>query len=75
MIGALASACGDLADGFAAPVDSRRRRLAHQRAWEVVREIDRVVSACARRRLAPADVVRRAQRAIDRADVLVGALV
>jgi hypothetical protein len=39
-----------------------------------VREIDRTVSAAARRRLAPPEIVKRAQRAIDRADVLIGAL-
>jgi len=74
LVSALAIACGDLADGFASPPDSRRRRMAHQRAWSAVREIDRTVVACARQKLAPADVVKRAQRAIDRADVLVGAL-
>lgn len=74
LVGTLALACGDLADGFAAPPDSRRRRVAHQRAWLAVREVDRAVIACARGRLAPPEVVRRAQRAIDRADVLVGAL-
>jgi hypothetical protein len=74
MVGALATACGDLADGFAAPPDSRRRRVAHQRAWHAVREIDRAVVTYRRQKLAPPDVVERAQRAIDRADVLVGAL-
>lgn len=74
MVTTLAMACGDLADGFAAPADSRRRRLSHQRAWIAVRAIDRVVEACRRRRLAPPDLVQRAQRAIDRADVLIGAL-
>src|SRR5665647_2046623 len=53
LIGTLAIACGDLADGFAAPPDSRRRITAHQRAWIAVREIDRAVTAAARRRLAP----------------------
>lgn len=74
LVGTLALACGDLADGFASPPESRRRRLAHQRAWVAVRAIDRAVGACERQRLAPADVVKRAQRAIDRADVLIGAL-
>ncbi|GEM_PF-2378995 len=74
MVGTLAIACGDLADGFASPPESRRRRIAHQRAWIAVREIDRAVVACGRQKLAPADVVKRAQRAIDRADVLIGAL-
>lgn len=74
LVGALAIACGDLADGFAAPPESRRRLTAHHRAWIAVREIDRAVTAAARRRLAPPEIVRRAQRAIDRADVLIGAL-
>jgi hypothetical protein len=74
MIGTLAMACGDLADGFAAPADSRRRVTAHHRAWLAVREIDRTVTAAARGRLAPGEIVKRAQRAIDRADVLIEAL-
>lgn len=74
LVGALAIACGDLADGFAAPPESRRRLNAHHRAWIAVREIDRAVTAAARRRLAPPEIVKRAQRAIDRADVLIGAL-
>ncbi|MDB4960180.1 MAG: hypothetical protein JWP01_179 [Myxococcales bacterium] len=74
LVGTLALACGDLADGFAAPPCSRKRLTAHHRAWIAVREIDRAVTAAARGRLAPPDVVKRAQRAIDRADVLVGAL-
>ena len=74
LVGTLAIACGDLADGFAAPPASKRRLSAHHRAWMCVREIDRAVTAAARRRLAPPEIVRRAQRAIDRADVLIGAL-
>ena len=74
LVGALAIACGDLADGFAAPPASRKRIAAHQRAWIAVREIDRAVTFAARRRLAPPEIVKRAQRAIDRADVLIGAL-
>lgn len=74
LVGTLAVACSDLADGFAAPPESRRRASSHHRAWAAVREIDRVVTAAARRRAAPAEVVKRAQRAIDRADVLIGAL-
>jgi len=74
LVGTLAVACSDLADGFAAPPDSRRRVQAHHRAWIAVREIDRAVTAAARRRSAPAALVRKAQRAIDRADVLIGAL-
>jgi hypothetical protein len=75
LVGTLAIACSDLADGFAAPADSRRRIVAHQRAWTAVREIDRAVTAARYGRRAPADLIKRAQRAIDRADVLVGALV
>jgi hypothetical protein len=75
LVSSLAIACSDLGEGFAAPPDSRRRVEAHQRAWIGIRAIDRVVSEAGRARQAPADLVRRAQRAIDRADVLVGALV
>ena len=74
LVGALAIVCGDLADGFAAPPASRKRLTAHQRAWIAIRDIERTVVAAGRRRLAPPEVVQRAQRAIDRADVLVGAL-
>lgn len=74
IVGSLAIACSDLADGFASPPDSRRRIQAHHRAWINIREIDRVVAEARRTRKAPSDVIRRAQRAIDRADVLVGAL-
>jgi hypothetical protein len=74
LVSTLAIACGDLADGFAAPPQSRRRIRAHQRAWQAVRNIDREISAIGRRRVAPEGRVRAAQRAIDRADVLVGAL-
>ncbi len=74
LVSSLAIACCDLTDGFGAPPDSRRRLQSHHRAWIAVREIDRAVTAAARgRRVAP-DVVRKAQRAIDRADVLIGAL-
>jgi hypothetical protein len=74
LVGQLVIACSDLADGFAAPPDSRRRVRAHQRAWIAVRSIDREISALGRRRVIPPATVRKAQRAIDRADVLVGAL-
>jgi hypothetical protein len=73
LVGALAIACGDLADGFAAP-EGPRRMEAHRRAWIAVKTIDRAVTAARYGRRAPADIVRRAQRAIDRADVLIGAL-
>jgi hypothetical protein len=75
LVRSLAIACSDLADGFAAPPDSRRRVQAHHRAWVGVRAIDRAITEAAHGRQAPAEIVRRAQRAIDRADVLVGALV
>lgn len=74
LIGTLAIACSDLAHGFASPPDSKRRLAAHRRAWFGVRQLDRAVTDAARRRRAPADVISRAQRAIDRADVLIGAL-
>lgn len=74
LVEALALACSDLVEGFAAPAESRRRLQAHRRAWHAVREIDRTVSSAARRRLAPPEVVNKARRAIDRADVLIGAL-
>jgi hypothetical protein len=74
LVGPLVLACTDLVDGFTAPPDSRRRTRAHHRAWIAVREIDRQITAIGRRRLAPAPVVQAAQRAIDRADVLIGAL-
>ena len=74
LVGSLAVACSDLADGFAAPPESRRRHASHHRAWTTVREIDRAITAAARQRLAPVKLVRKAQRAIDRADVLIGAL-
>ena len=74
LVGTLAIACSDLADGFAAPPDSRRRTRAHQRAWIAVREIDRVVTTARKRKLAPVELLHKAQRAVDRADVLVGAL-
>jgi len=74
VISALAVACSDLAEGFAAPPDSPRRVEAHQRAWVQLRQIDRVVTEAVRSRRVPAGLGTRAQRAIDRADVLVGAL-
>jgi hypothetical protein len=74
LVRSLAIACGDLADGFAAPPASQRRKAAHHRAWAGVRDLDRRVSALRWRRTAPAALVRKAQRAIDRADVMIGAL-
>jgi len=74
LVGALALACGDLAHGFAAPPGSRVRKESHHRAWITVREIDRDVEQARRRRLATSEIVARAQRAIDRADVMIAAL-
>jgi hypothetical protein len=74
IVGSLAIACSDLADGFASPPDSPRRIEAHHRAWVSIRQIDRVVAEARQAHRAPSDLLRRAQRAIDRADVLVGAL-
>jgi hypothetical protein len=74
LVGALAIACGDLVHGFQSPPGSRVRHQAHHRAWITVREIDRSITAARINRLAPARVVARAQRAIDRADVMIGAL-
>ena len=74
MFGRLATACGDLASGFAAPPGSTSRVTAHHRAWVTVRELDREVLALKINRRAPARVLERAQRAIDRADVMIGAL-
>lgn len=74
LVGMLAIACGDLVHGFSAPPGSSLRRQAHHRAWITVRDIDRTVTAARINRLAPARVVARAQRAIDRADVMLAAL-
>lgn len=74
LVSSLAIACSDLGEGFALPPDSRRRVEAHHRAWIHLREIDRAVTEAGRARRAPSDVIKRAQRAIDRADVLVEAL-
>jgi len=74
LVGMLALACGDLAHGFAAPPGSRARADAHHRAWQAVRSVDRAVTAARVNRQASAKVVAKAQRAIDRADVMIGAL-
>lgn len=70
----LAIACGDLVHGFAAPDGSPERRRAHHRAWVTVRELDRAVTAARIGRKAPSRLVARAQRAVDRADVLISTL-
>jgi hypothetical protein len=74
LVGTLALACGDLAHGFAAPPGSRTRAEAHHRAWAAVRSLDRSVTAARINRMAPAKILSRAQRAIDRADVMIAAL-
>jgi len=74
LVSQLATTCGDLAEGFAAPKTSPQRLVAHRRAWASVRDLDRKIIAIGRRGLAGARIVKRAQRAIDRADVMVGAL-
>jgi hypothetical protein len=74
LVASLAVACGDLAQGFAAPPGSRVRNEAHHRAWITVRELDRSVTAARIHRRAPARLLARAQRAIDRADVMISAL-
>jgi hypothetical protein len=74
LVRAIAIACGDLAHGFTAPADSAVRRAAHHRAWIAVRELDRGLTAVRLHKLAPVRVIERAQRAIDRADVMISAL-
>jgi hypothetical protein len=74
LVGPLVLACGDLVHGFGAPVGSLERHQAHRRAWSHVREIDRVVQSASRHKRVSAQVIARAQRAIDRADVLISAL-
>jgi len=70
----LAIACGDLALGFGAAPGTPARQRAHHRAWAQVRDLDRAIMGVRINRRAPAAVVGRAQRAIDRADVLISAL-
>ncbi len=74
MFRALAIACGELAAGFYSPAHSVERRAAHHRAWANLKELDRQVSAARLGRLAPAPVVAKAQRAIDRAELFVSDL-
>jgi hypothetical protein len=70
----LAIAAGELVSGFRAPVGSPTRTGAHHRAWVVMRELERSVIALRVNHRAPRGVLDRAQRAIDRADVMIGAL-
>ena len=74
LLGRLVIACGELVHGYAEPPDSVARRSAHHRAWNAVRELDRGLLAAKIGRRAPAGIVAKAQRAVDRADVFVGAL-
>jgi hypothetical protein len=74
LVGRLAFAAGDLATGFAAPPGSSSRRHAHHRAWTTVRELERSLLAIRLNRKAPIKLIARAQRAIDRADVMISAL-
>ena len=74
LLHALATAASDLGAGFAAAPGSRTRTLAYHRAWRSVRDIDRALADARRRRLARVEVLVKAQRAIDRADIEIGAL-
>jgi hypothetical protein len=74
LVGRLTLVCADLAHGFAVPSGSRARHDAHRRAWTAVREIDRNIIAARIHRRAPAKLLKRAQRAIDQADVLISSL-
>ena len=74
LVGQLAIAAGDLACGFAAPAGSTTRHAAHYRAWKTVRELERSLLAIRLNRKAPVKMLARAQRAIDRADVMISAL-
>ncbi|HEY3802426.1 MAG TPA: hypothetical protein VGL61_07450 [Kofleriaceae bacterium] len=74
LVGRLAIAACDLASGFAAPPGSTTRAGAHRRAWTAVRELERSLLAIRINRKAPMKMLARAQRAIDRADVMISAL-
>lgn len=74
IVSRLALVCADLAQGFAHPQDTRARHDAHRRAWTSVRQIERAIIAARINRRAPAKLLKRVQRAIDRADVLVSSL-
>ena len=70
----LAIACGELVAGFTAAAGSPERHRLHRRAWVSVRELDRSLTAARIGRRASSKLVARAQRAIDRADVLISTL-
>jgi len=74
LVGRLAYAAGDLASGFASPPGSPSRVREHRRAWQTVRELERSLLAIRLNRKAPIKLLARAQRAIDRADVMISAL-
>ncbi len=70
----LVVACGELVAGFTAAAHSADRARAHRRAWATVRQLERGIIAVRLAKKAPARLVARARRAIDRADVLVSTL-
>ena len=70
----LVVACGELVAGFTAAPNSLDRSRAHRRAWATIRQLERGVIAARLGKKAPARLVARARRAIDRADVLISTL-
>ena len=70
----LVVACGELIAGFGAAAASLDRSRAHRRAWATVRQLERGVIAARLGKKAPARLVARARRAVDRADVLISTL-
>ena len=74
LVSGLAIVCGDLAQGFASAPGTPAREHAHRRAWISMRQIDRAVTAARIHRRAPKRLLAKAQRAIDRADVMISAL-
>ena len=74
LVRGLAIACGELVAGFSAPADTPERQRLHRRAWATVRELDRSLIAVRISKRASAKLVARAQRAVDKADVLISTL-
>jgi len=74
LIAHLVVACGELVAGFTAAANSPDRWRAHRRAWATIRALERGVIAARLAKKAPARLVARARRAVDRADVLVATL-
>lgn len=74
LVRGLAIACGELVAGFTAAVGSPERHRLHRRAWVTVRELDRTLMAARIGKRASSRLVARAQRAVDRADVLISTL-